>query len=22
MPLIVDANLCTSCGECVERCPM
>ncbi len=22
MPLIVDVKLCTSCGECVERCPM
>ena len=22
MPLIVDEELCTGCGECVERCPM
>ncbi len=22
MTLIIDENLCTSCSECVERCPM
>ncbi|MFW9924745.1 MAG: 4Fe-4S binding protein, partial [Candidatus Thorarchaeota archaeon] len=22
MPLIIDANLCNSCGVCLERCPM
>jgi len=22
MPLEVDSKLCTSCGTCVERCPM
>ena len=22
MPIIVDSDLCTSCGECVELCPM
>lgn len=22
MTLIIDDNLCTSCSECVERCPM
>ena len=22
MPLIIDANLCTGCGTCMERCPM